>query len=62
MAATIVEIYDRMVEAAEKGDDAALRSSFDRIRATVAEATKLYKELVIAERDGRLASPGSSSP
>ena len=61
-AATIVEIYDRMVEAAEKGDDAALRNSSDRIRATVAEATRLYKELVIAERDGRLASPGGSSP
>jgi hypothetical protein len=51
MAAAIVEIYDRMIEAAEKGDDAALQSSFDRIRGAVAEATRLYKELVIAERE-----------
>jgi hypothetical protein len=62
IAATIVEIYDRMVGAAETGDDAALQSSFDRIRAAVAEATRLYKELVVAGRDARLASPEGSSP
>jgi hypothetical protein len=49
IAATVVEIYDRMVEAAETNDDAKLRPSFDRLRETVGEATRLYKGLVVAE-------------
>ncbi len=50
VAAVIVEIYDRMVEAAAQGDDTVLQRPFDRLRETVAEATKLYRGLVLAER------------
>ena len=44
VAAVIVEIYDRMVEAAAQGDDTVLQRPFDRLRETVAEATKLYRD------------------
>jgi hypothetical protein len=56
IALTIVQIYDRMIEAAKTGDDAALQSAFVPLRAAVAEATKLYKDLVITEREARPAS------
>jgi hypothetical protein len=62
VSATVVEIYDRMLETAETGDDAALRSAFDRIRATVAQATRLGQQPANAETDARLASPDVSSP
>lgn len=49
--AAVVEVFDRMSEAAETGDEAELRQSFDRIRATVAEATHMYQGLVIDQRE-----------
>jgi hypothetical protein len=49
IAATVVEIFDRLVEVAGNGDDVALQRAFDRMRATVEEATRLYKEFMIAE-------------
>jgi hypothetical protein len=48
--AVVVETYERMVEAVAQGDDTVLRRPFDRLRETVAEATKLYQGLVLAER------------
>jgi O-antigen biosynthesis protein len=50
---TALEIHDRMLEAAAGGNDRALRLSFDRLRATIEGATKLYRELALAEIDGR---------
>lgn len=49
LAMTIVEIYDRMLEAATPGNNAPLTAEFDRLRATVEEATKLYGALLTPE-------------
>jgi len=51
VAAAVVEIFDRITEAAVTGDETSLRRSFDRLRKTVTEATKLFRGLVMAERD-----------
>jgi glycosyltransferase involved in cell wall biosynthesis len=51
IAATVVEMFDRLAEAADTGDETSLRRSFDRLRETLTEATKLFQGLVSAERD-----------
>jgi hypothetical protein len=50
MPAVTAEIYDRMLQAAKEGDNKAFQGVFDRLRGTISEATKLYKGLVLAER------------
>jgi hypothetical protein len=50
IAATTIEIFERMSEASDSGDEKELRRSFDRLRETLAEATRLYRGLVAAER------------
>jgi hypothetical protein len=50
VAAMVVEMFDRMRETADSGDETALRRSFDRLRETTAEATRLFQGLVAAER------------
>jgi hypothetical protein len=42
----VVELFDRMSEAAQTGDEAALRAACDRIGAKVAEATQMFGGLV----------------
>jgi hypothetical protein len=62
VAASVVEAFGRLNDAADGGDDASLRSSFDRLRGTLAEATKLFHGLVIAghaESDAELAETHS---
>ena len=51
IADVVVEMFDRMMEAADSDAETALRTSFDRLRDTVAEATKLFQALIIAERE-----------
>lgn len=47
--AEIVDMFDRMDEAAKTGDEGALRPSFDRLRADLNVATRLYRGFVISE-------------
>jgi hypothetical protein len=51
--AAVVELFDRMSEAADAGEEAGLRESCDRIRATVAEATRMFGGLVPPAHAGR---------
>lgn len=48
-APEIVEIFDRMSDATETGDETALRGTFDRIRTTAEAAARLYQGFVSAE-------------
>ena len=50
IASAIIEMFDRMGEAADIGNDVALRSSFDDVRNTVSEAGKLFEGVVVAEQ------------
>jgi len=45
----IVEMFDRMDEAAETGDESKLRSSFDRLRANADATVRLYHGFLISE-------------
>ena len=45
----LAEIFERMSEAADTGDEMALRESFDRFRGPFAEITKTLQGLAIAE-------------
>lgn len=56
VAPTVVEMLDLLCTAADTGDETGLRAAFDRLSASVAEATRLFQGLVAAERDeiGRL--------
>lgn len=47
--ATVVEMFDRMDEAAETGDETELRSSFDHLRAITDATIRLYHEYAISE-------------
>jgi hypothetical protein len=47
---TLIEMFDRMDEAAETGDEERLRGAFDRLRAGVDVAARLYGEFLISER------------
>jgi len=51
IADTVIALYDRMADAADSDSEAGLQEAFDRLRSIVAEATKLFQGLVIAERD-----------
>ncbi len=42
ISAIVVEIYDRLTDAAKSGSDAALRPAFDRMRRTLSEAIRLF--------------------
>jgi hypothetical protein len=59
--ATVVEMFDRMTDAADTGDEAALRISFDRLRETVGEATTMYRTVIISERARRARLEASAS-
>jgi hypothetical protein len=48
--ATVVEIHDRMIEAADTGEDSSLRQSFDAGRRIVADMTDLFHGLALNER------------
>jgi hypothetical protein len=48
-APEIVEIFDGMNDAAETGDENALRVTFDRIRATAESVARLYQGFVSSE-------------
>jgi GT2 family glycosyltransferase/glycosyltransferase involved in cell wall biosynthesis len=50
IAATVVEMFDRMSTAADGGAETELRLAFDRLRQTLSEATRLYRGLVMTER------------
>lgn len=50
-ANTVIEMFDSMCSAADCLDDTAVHAQFDRLRATVDEATKLFRGIVIAERE-----------
>lgn len=49
--AVAIELFDLLNEAAEGGDEAALRRSFDDRRRRADEADMMFRDLVIAERD-----------
>ena len=51
IAATVVEMFDLLAEAAKTGDERSLRGSFDRLRETTSEATRLFQGVVLSERD-----------
>ncbi len=61
VAITIVEMFDRMCEAADTGTETALRTSFNRLRKTVGEATKLFQGLVVAEQEKHRSEVGRLS-
>jgi hypothetical protein len=42
----VVEMFDLLAEAAKSGDEGSLRRSFDRLRETTSEATKLFQGVV----------------
>ena len=47
--ASVVEMFDRMDEVAETGDESKLRSSFDHLRVIADTATRLYRGCAITE-------------
>lgn len=49
VAPAIVEIFDAMSEAAESGDEAALRGTFDRVGMVANAAARLYQGFVSSE-------------
>jgi hypothetical protein len=51
VAATVVEIFHRLSEAAATSNEDSLRKSFDGLRVSLAEATKMYRGLVISETE-----------
>jgi hypothetical protein len=51
VSAAVVEMFDRMSEVAETGDDRRLRDSLDRFRAIHEQVGGLYRGLVVAERE-----------
>jgi hypothetical protein len=51
VAAMVVEIFRRLSEAAITGNEDPLRKSFNGLRASLAEATKMYRGLVIAQTE-----------
>ena len=51
MSPTIVEMYQRMVEASETGDESSLCGSFDRLERALTDATNLFQGLVAAEAE-----------
>jgi hypothetical protein len=53
--AAIVEMFDRMHDAAVTGDDQAVRGAFDRFRAVYDHIGGLYRDLVVAEREQAMA-------
>jgi hypothetical protein len=53
--AAIVEMFDRMSEAAETGDDRRLRKALDRLRAIQEQFGGLYRGVVVAEREQAIA-------
>jgi hypothetical protein len=53
--AVAIELFDLLNEAAEGGDEAALRRSFDDRRRRADEADMMFRDLVIAERDRLLS-------
>jgi hypothetical protein len=67
IAATVVEMFDLLTEAAKTGDETSLRRSFDRLRETTSEATRLFQGVVLSDRDraqrqlGRLRHDHSES-
>ncbi len=46
----VVDLFDRLNDAADNGDSAALRRSFDEIRRRADDAILLFRELIISER------------
>jgi len=54
--ALLVELFDVMCNAADRGDDLEGRVSFARLRATCEKVEGLYRELVLAERQALWAS------
>lgn len=59
--ATVVEMFDRMNDAADTGDEAALRTAFDRLGETVGEATRMYRAIIVSERAKRARLEASAS-
>jgi GT2 family glycosyltransferase len=53
IAMTVVEMFDRMVQVADGGDEMILCESFDRLRETVGEATKLFQPLVASAQQSQ---------
>jgi hypothetical protein len=53
MAPPIVELYQRMREAYETGNDSALCEPFDRVERVLAGATELFRGLVTSEEEKR---------
>jgi hypothetical protein len=51
LARTVIDVYDQLIHAAEVGDDAKVRASFDRSRDAFSEATRLFSGTVLSERD-----------
>jgi hypothetical protein len=51
VSVAIVDMFDRMSEAAETGDDRRLRDSLDRFRWIHEQVGGLYRGLVVAERE-----------
>ena len=51
VSVAIVEMFDRMSEAAETGDERRLRDSLDRFRAIHEQVGGLYRGWVVAERE-----------
>jgi hypothetical protein len=46
----VVDLFDRLNDAADRGDSAPLRRSFDEIRRHADDAILLFRELIISER------------
>src|SRR5688572_19606070 len=44
---TVMDVYDQLLRAAETGDDAQVRSSFDRIRDVFSDATRLFSGTIV---------------
>jgi hypothetical protein len=51
ISATVLEVFNRMVEAADANQEQGLREAFDCLRQRLADATQLFQGLMLTEKD-----------
>jgi hypothetical protein len=51
LSATVLEVFNRMVKAADTNQEQGLHEAFDRLRRGLADATQLFQGLVLTEKD-----------
>jgi hypothetical protein len=58
VSATVLEVFNRMVEAADTNQEKGLHEAFDGLRRGLADATQLFQGLVLTEKDRQSIAAG----